>query len=345
MLMCVSGIYALDSAQPTISTGAVDIDLKEYNNINEEFSENGRIVMPGETISLVPRVHNLGIECYIRTKITYTIDNTNYSISNYIDGNYKSWTKKGDYYYYEPVFNKNESLDIFTKVKIPDNLPNRYQNKKIIVNIIVDAVQARNFDGDWENTPIEKSINRTINPDDTESSTIIYENGTKKHITVSDNFFDNLSNLLPGDQKSEQVKLHNVSNKKNNYYLTIVHKNLTKKEKKLLKNINLVIKNGNKTIKTNLYDANKILLGTYKKNQKDEFKFTIKLPKELDNEYSNLFAKIDWKFSLKEEGNIINPITGDFKIVLSMIMFIISAIGMIIIITLLKNINKEERKI
>lgn len=61
MLMCVSRIYALDSAQPTISTGAVDIDLKEYNNINEEFSENGKIVMPGETISLVPRVQNLKV--------------------------------------------------------------------------------------------------------------------------------------------------------------------------------------------------------------------------------------------------------------------------------------------
>ena len=28
--MFVSGIYALDNAQATISTGAVDIDLKEY---------------------------------------------------------------------------------------------------------------------------------------------------------------------------------------------------------------------------------------------------------------------------------------------------------------------------
>ena len=76
--MCISGIYSLSNeindTETTLSTGAVEIELKEYNGNDELFSEDGKLVMPGEEISLVPRVNNLGIECYLRVKITYTID-------------------------------------------------------------------------------------------------------------------------------------------------------------------------------------------------------------------------------------------------------------------------------
>ena len=56
--------------------------------------------MPGDEINLVPRVNNLGIDCYIRAKITYTVDDQELPVTDYINGNYSSWTKDGDYYYY-----------------------------------------------------------------------------------------------------------------------------------------------------------------------------------------------------------------------------------------------------
>ena len=82
LIMCISGIYSLSSeindTETTVSTGAVDIKLEEFNGNNEPFTEDGKVVMPGEEISLVPKVNNLGIECYLRTKITYTINNEEY---------------------------------------------------------------------------------------------------------------------------------------------------------------------------------------------------------------------------------------------------------------------------
>lgn len=360
VMMSISGIYSLTTelkdVETSISTSAVEIDLKEYDNSNNEFNQNGKVVMPGETISLVPRVHNLGMECYLRTKITYTINNNKYNEFNYIDGNYKSWNKKGDYYYYNPIFTKNSDIDIFNQVTIPTTVPDAYQGKNVVLKIIVEAIQAKHFDGDWSKSTIKESINKSYDLDDRGSSTIIYDNDVDKHITLDDGFFDNLGNLLPGDSKNEQVTVLNRSKTKNDYYLTFKYNNLTKEEKKLLNNINIIIKNKNKVlIQNNILNFGNKSFISLNPNEKENFTFIISLPKQLDNAYSKILTKITWKFSYeqikkdkekkdKKKNNIIiiNPNTGDFKFSLSMIMFIVSAIGMFIIIILLKKENKEK---
>ena len=105
--MCISGVYSLskeiDSTDSGLSTSAVDFDIKNYNHDNEIISENGKVVMPGEKISIIPRINNLGIECYLRAKISYTIDDEQFDVLNYIDGDYSSWTIKDGYYYYNSL--------------------------------------------------------------------------------------------------------------------------------------------------------------------------------------------------------------------------------------------------
>ena len=80
--MFISGIYALkeeiNKTESGLSTGAVDIELKEYNKHNQPFDEDGKHVMPGDEIILIPRVNNLGIECYLRAKIEYYIEDEVY---------------------------------------------------------------------------------------------------------------------------------------------------------------------------------------------------------------------------------------------------------------------------
>ncbi len=147
VIMCISGIYSLSNelkrTENTLSTSAVDIELKEYNGSNAPFAENGEVVWPGDELELVPRINNLGIECYLRVKITYTINKEKFNELDYIDGDYSSWEKKGDYYYYGSIFGMSESIDLFRKVSIPDNLSSKYQGKEVKVIIAVDAVQAK----------------------------------------------------------------------------------------------------------------------------------------------------------------------------------------------------------
>ena len=77
--MGISGIYAFTNTSTStvkndLNTGAVNIQLKEYsinNNVEQEYTEDPKTVMPGEVVSLIPRVLNLGESCYVRAKISY----------------------------------------------------------------------------------------------------------------------------------------------------------------------------------------------------------------------------------------------------------------------------------
>ena len=345
--MCISGIYSLSNeiktTENTLSTSAVEIELKEYNGSNEPFSEDGKIVMPGEDIELIPRVNNLGIECYLRVKITYTINNEKFNELDYIDGNYSSWNKEGDYYYYDSVLEKNGSIDLFRKVSIPDNLSNKYQGKEVKVNIVVEAVQEKNFDGNWDDVEILESINKTYDFDGSGSSTVIYENGTENHIKTDDGFFDNLGGLLPGDSVSEEITILNSSKNGNSYYL-ILENDLSDDEKKLLEEFKLVIKDskGNEVLSTNLADANEHLLGTFEANEGDTYTVEITLPKEANNEVSKLLAKLKWYFSLEVITPGENPKTGDLKFDLSLTLFLFSALGFLIVLILERRYKEKE---
>ena len=295
--MFISGIYALNkeinTTESGISTGTVDIEIKEYNNNAQPFDLDGTVVMPGDEIVLIPRVNNLGLDCYIRTKIEYFINNEDFSVADYIEGNYSSWTKKGDYYYYDSIFFEKSSIDLFNKVTIP-NLSSEYNDKKIIVSILVEAVQAKNFDGNWDNVDIRRSINRSYDIYYEGESSVIYEDGSSRHITFDDAFFNKLGNILPGDSISEDI----------------------------------------------------YTLGKYKKSEGDTFKIEVSLPSDANNDYSKLYTKIKWKFSYKSSDGEIspNPKTGDFEIDIYIIVFILSAIGLIIDMFLWKRENKIIEK-
>lgn len=348
--MCISGIYSLSNemktTENTISTGAVDIEIKEYNGNDEPFSEDGKIVWPGDEINLVPRINNLGIECYLRVKITYTINNEIFNELDYIDGNYSSWDKKDEYYYYDSVLDQNGSVDLFRKVSIPDNLSNKYQGKEVKVVIVVEAIQEKNFDGNWEGVEILESINKTYDINNSGSSTVIYENGTENHIKTDDGFFDNLGGLLPGDSVSEEITILNSSENKNNYYLKIDN-DLSNKEKKLLEEFKLVIKDSKENIilRTTLNDNNENILGTFAANTGDTYTIEILLPKEANNEVSKLLTKLKFNFSSKVIGDIEEiPNTGDFTFDLSIIVFLLSAFGLLVVMILEKKENDNIEK-
>ena len=363
--MCISGIYALRDEMSDIenglSTSSVDIEIVEYGRNNELFQEDGKKVMPGDEISLIPRVNNLGIDCYIRTKITYTVNNQEFPITNYIIGNYSTWTKNGNYYYYDSVLNQEEYVDLFNKVIIPDNLSSEYDGKEVVLHIVVDAIQEKNFDGDWEGIEIQKSIDRSYDIDYDGETSIIYEDDTNNHVTVDDDFFGHLGNMLPGDSMSELVKILNSGNKKNIYYLTIDYDELTPEEIALLQKIKLIIKNsaGEIIVDSNLANKEKLTLGTFAPGNGDSYTIELTLPSDADNEYSKLFAKIMWKFSYENadqqdeddnndnnnnHGSNTNPDTGDLKFDLSITVFLLSTLGFIITLVYGKINNKKYKE-
>lgn len=350
LIMLISGVYSLseeiNDTQSGLSTGAVDIEIKEYNQNSQPFDQDGTLVMPGDEIILIPRVNNLGIDCYLRAKIEYTINNEVFSVTDYIEGNYSSWTKNGEYYYYDSIFPKKGSVDLFNKVTIPD-LSSAYNGKLVIVHIVVEAIQAKNFNGNWDNVTIKKSIDRSYDINYDGESSVIYEDNTNHHITLDNGFFDRLGNMLPGDKVSETINLLNSSDSTCEYYLSIDYDNLTSNELALLKKMKLLIKksNGEVIVDSNLREKDKHDLGIYANGEGDYFKIEVSLPNDIDNDFSKLFAKITWRFSYDvfEQHDEPVPITRD-NIDVSITVFIISAIGFLVVLFIGKRETENIEK-
>ena len=347
-IMIISGIYSLNkeinTTETGISTGAVDIEIKEYKGNDQLFDEDGFYVMPGDEIVLITRVNNLGVDCYLRAKIEYIINNEVFSEVDYIEGNYSSWNKNGDYYYYDSIFSEKSSIDLFNKVTIP-NLTSEYYGKTVVVRITVEAIQAKNFNGNWNSVDIRKSIDRAYDIDYKGESSIIYDDNTNQHITIDSNFFNKLGNMLPGDSMSESIVLLNKSNSNNEYYLSIDYDSLTDEEIALLQKIRLLIKrqNGEVLVDSNLGNKNKYKLGIYNIGKGDTFKIVVNMPVDVNNDFSKLYTKVKWNFSYKNlsKDPTINPRTYDAGIDIYIIVFILSTLGLIIDMIMWKKENKR----
>ena len=353
-IMLVSGIYAVSSeitsSNKNISTSAVDLELKEYDQDGNPFNEDGKKVMPGDKINLVTKVNNLGIDCYIRTKLIYKVHKNTIVEKNYINGNYKSWEEKDGYYYYESVFKENETVELFDEIVIPKNLTNSSSGKKVTLTIIVDAVQSEHFNNNWDNIEIKKSVDRTYDIDFDGEMPIVYENNSQDHIKIDDDFFNDLKDIIPGDKKSEVISINNVSKSKKRYYLSIDYNNLTEEELKLLNKMELTIKkeNGKTIAKNSLANIKNIVLGTYKSGEKDNLTISIYLPIDADNDYSKLLSKIVFRFYLENPSDeLINPATSDESFDWSIKVFIMSSIGFLIVLLVEKknDLDIEKNKI
>ena len=342
VIMCISGIYSLsneviNSVDSLVSTSAVEIGINEYNSSGDPFSEDGKTVMPGDTVDLIPKVENQGIDCYIRAKLSYTVNGRTYNVEELLNGEYKNWTKKGDYYYYDAVLNSGEEIEIFNGVSIPSNLSNTDQGKRVIINIVVEAIQSKNFDDNWDGIEIKDSVDRTYDINNPGQSTVVFKNNANDFITLDEGFFDDLGNLLPGDKKEEVVKIFNDSNKVGKFYLEIKTDDLDENQIELLNNIKLVIKKSDGTIyyETNLNNKEKLELGMFGKNEGEDYTFELSLPIELDNEFSKILTDVTWVFSMDVLGEQKeNPHTWDLKFDLSITVFLISAIGFIVVLIL-----------
>ena len=356
VIFSISGIYALaddviNNTESTVSTSYVDIKLEEYQN-GEQYTKENEVVMPGEVVPLNTKINNLGINCYVRAKITYILNNTKYVELNYINGNYKNWTKKDDYYYYDSILNQNEVINLFDTIQIPNEIINESSGDKLIINILVEAVQAKNFDGNWKEVDIKEAIDRSYSMDYGGKSEIIYENNADKYIDIGDGFFNNLGGLLPGDSISDQITIDNNSSNKIEYFLSNDIENLTQEEIDLLEKVNITIKNskGKELYNGKITKVNNILLGIYNSGSNDIINFTISIPSNLDNEYSKIATKIIWVFSVGEESSSINPKTWDLRFDWSITFFLLSALGLLIVMIIEKikkdNIEKnKERRI
>ena len=348
VIMSISGIYALNSQKTDgdFNTKIVDIQLQTYgvdDENNEIEYDDSKNVMPGEVITFMPKVSNVGEPCYIRLKINYVDENTDFM--DYVTGFSSSLAKHGDYYYYEKIFDKNEVLKVFDSIQIPSSISSDEDSVKIVIT--AQAIQTRNFEPDysledpWKSIDVQETVNSSYEIG--AGFNIRFEDNTDGEVKVPNDYMSRFYNMMPGDEFSDNIEIKNNRKNKVRYYLRLETNEKNADKLKLLSQIKFIITNDDgKTIYDGtLQQFDKILLSELNANEYEKLVFKVMVPIDINNKFENLDPDLTFVFLSEEESSIINPKTGDL-IDVSMIIFLLSAMGLIIVIIIGYINNKKE---
>ena len=155
--LIASGTLAFYSAEETaknvMTTGKLDIDLKEETDGGQPWPEKGfENIMPGMDVTKVVYGDNTGtMDVWLRVKLVKIITpaegveaELNFEKIT-LDINTADWTEKDGYYYYNKALRPGEkSVPLFTNVHFGAELGNEYMNAKAEIEVTMQAVQANN---------------------------------------------------------------------------------------------------------------------------------------------------------------------------------------------------------
>ncbi len=341
-------LYAV-RVENKLQVGKVHIRLEEFseNDQGEKIPyQDGGFVVPGQTVSKIPRITNQDEPVYLRVKVSFsancegekeTYEETGseqrelfLADDSCLNGMGPDWIKIGDYYYYKNVVGVKEHVDVFESVTFPEKFTEDTAGQETCITVQAEAIQAKNFTPDftveqpWGNEPILECVQET---DGTVTSvqrqyqglSVSYEGDAKGLIAAPEDFFENLGTLMPGDSVGDSVLLRNTSeNNVTMEFAAEIPENLTKIQADLLEQIQFKISYRDKTV----YEGNLrakdleegILLGKISPKSRAEFQFQISVPASVDNTYAFTHSKTGWIFtaSYDQEPKTANaPRTGD----------------------------------
>ena len=307
-----------------ISVGDVSISISEYARKGKgevKYTQPSEVV-PGQTISKIPRIKNNALPCWIRARITYAGENGKLERlkDENIGGISGEWVKRGEYYYYTKVLKKQESTDLFQNISIPDTWTEEHAKQKIAVDIQADAIQAANFKPDftamspWGNQEIQECVHETNGTMTCKKGerklAVEFQGKAHKLIAVPDDFFANLETAMPGDILTDTVKISNTTKNDAEIFFRISTEGRAKEKVDMLKNIRFQIAMGKKVLYRGTLDAAKLQknhsLGVFKSKASGELKFLLEIPKEWDNAWALKKTDVSWIFAVQDETSGVN---------------------------------------
>lgn len=305
-----------------LETGNIKIELKEYRIMEDgtetDYFYDGEVV-PGTYVSKIPRIHNLSSDCYVRIKTEYP------SKLKLEDGNLKGisddWIKRGEYWYYQPVLEEEESVDFFTGIQFPADWDEEQAGQDILLALHAEAIQAVNFtpdytrDDPWFGEQPQHCLQEFgVKGGGMGSSPmyVIYED----QLSVSPiDFFQNLGTLMPGDQRSDSFAIENKNAEEAEIWFRTELPELSDKQREVLDGMALTIQKGGEI----LYQGNLaagdleqgVSLGKALPGGHMEVSFSISVPKEWENAYAFRDTAVKWIFETQRIIPDPSPPTGE----------------------------------
>lgn len=355
-------IYGMTSVSVTneFETGVVDIHIKEFqtDGTKETPWEDNPTILPGDTVSKIPRIYNDGVDCYIRAK--FAIKDMPDLDAEDIFGISNKWDLADDgYYYYKTILKTDETADLFHGLEIPRDFPQSNEEKTFQIEIDVDAIQAKNFTPNfskanpWGNVEILKNENKeeyninTFKKADNKQFQIVYLGDTEKLISNQKDFFLNLPYLMPGDKFSDSVVIENDNDDPIKIYFRTADNDKSDLLDKITLKITSVVDKKESVVyegPLRAQELNKnIILATIDPEKTAEFKYEITVPTSINNAYTLMDSDVTWIFSTEEIKDSDVPHTGDnFNMFLYICLLLGSAAACVVLLILLEKEKKEE---
>lgn len=307
-----------------VALGDINIGLEEYT-----LDENGReipmpdksIVIPGDNLPEIVRIHNIARDAWVRIKLDLIAEKEMKGLDHsLVTLASDEWLKIGDYYYSSKPLKHGTYVDFMKSIHIPEYWTEAYAEREFKVVVSADAVQYKNFTPDfqstdpWFGTLIEQCVHDEYELPATEGNqnfSVEFRGGSEGFIKIGDDFFENWSELMPGDTEKDTIDIKNTYSRDIKLYFKT--ENLEGEE--LLKELDIKITGTDGSV---IYDGKMdkpltqgVLLAEYKSGTAGKLNYTIHVPEELTNKYATSKAKVKWIFEteLGEE----NPNNGSKK--------------------------------
>jgi hypothetical protein len=325
-LLGATGIRAAFSNQVSVTNeiqvGDVDISLREYELADgrEVSYSDPKIILPGETISKIPRITNQALPCWVRVRLQWQDDNEELEGLSDQDlyGFSSNWILQGDYYYYKEILKSGESVDLFHEIVVPKTWDSLHSGQNLSLDIQAEAIQAANFTPDfeamspWGNQEIQVCIHEADDRIETARGQVQHKielNGeAHRLIAVSEDFFSNFKTAMPGDSLCDEAQLCNTTDHAANLYFYTEPVSLSQEETQLLKRLRLELRlDGVLLYSGGLYSeslekAN--MLTRLEPGESGTLTFTVGVPGELDNAYALGKTSVKWVFYTDESESL-----------------------------------------
>ena len=305
-----SGAVQEGEVTTTIRSGEVRIRMHRYGDEKKEKGwEDLEHILPGQKITMITEIENLGENCLIRYQMTAEAkSNREIPISSFsgIPGN---CVRKGEYFYHTDVVKHGETVRLFTAFTLPETWEQGGEDE-IRIHVAADAIQSRNFTPDftsehpWGDQVIQKVSGKTGD----QLRILAPRKGTCRVvlegddiITVPDTFFAEFGTLVPGDVIQGELQIDNRSGRPEDVYWK-----LETEEELLLEQAELWVEKEDGTVLCQGSPSEQSLgqfafLETYEQNEKENLIFFLRLPEDMDNTYRLRESTLTWTFRAVSE--------------------------------------------
>jgi hypothetical protein len=284
-------------------TGKVEISLQDM--WGQMPCRPDDMILAGSQMNYTPRIENRAAECFVRAKVKISTGDKEpeFDSEAYIYGLSKAWVRKGEYYYYKHALGKGEAAEIFRGIAVPEHW-SAEEKCFLTVDIRAEAVQSANFAPDFESPApwgavmlqeVGKGVDTCCAVPLESTSEIMFESeGTFQCNT--DELFENLENVMPGDRYSKEMSVKNCTGKP--LALTLkIHAD----KSRLNEAVRVKIMYGDAEIfrgtAPEAVSQGEFTIGHVPRGEKGKLEVMLEFPAYLDNDYTEIRDCIMWELS------------------------------------------------